>query len=274
MREVKQLALIVPYCQGARKKLIQDLDERGAAVFRSCGGPGGGGFLMAQTDPDVVMDIVAFKIALARHLGGGLRPAHGAPMQCLHSGANGRCAKQISASGGHAGSCPVGGFVIQRHDRVLRWLHRWLSQGRTSSPPLVEQVLPSEHGRLDITFVQEGIPYWIDVAITSADSECQRTLPARAQNDGRAARGEEGVKRSRYHGRAQPFVLEAHGRALQAARGLIRQFCCDCAVGAPESAAEAWSAISSVSQAGSAQIELSAYGPGAIEKGIAEIWFP
>ena len=113
---------------------------------------------MAQTDPDVVVDNVSFKTALARRLGGGLRPAHGAPMQCFHSGANGRCAKEISASGGHAGSCPVGGFVIQRHDRALRWLHRWLSQGRTSLPPLVEQELPLENGRLDITFVQEGMP--------------------------------------------------------------------------------------------------------------------
>ena len=94
----------------------------------------------------------------------------------------------------------------------MRWLARWLAEGRTGTPLQIEQVLPSENGRLDVTFVQDGKPWWVDVAATSAASSCPRTLAARAKNNGRAARDEEGVKRSRYRGLAHPFVLEAHGR--------------------------------------------------------------
>ena len=220
------------------------------------------------------MDNVVFRVGLARRLGGGLRPANGQPLQCRHAGANGGCAQQIDSSGSHASTCAAGGFVIQRHDRVLRWLHRWLSDGRTSTPPLMEQVLLSEDGSLNITFVHEGIPYWVDIAITSAASECAREQRARSKTDGRAARAMEAHKRSRYHGRATPFVLEAHGRAGPSARAFIGKFCCDGATGASNSAADAWSALSSVSQAGSAQLELTAYGPSAIERGIAQIWVP
>ena len=195
-------------------------------------------------------------------------------MRCRHSGANGQCAQDICASGAHGCVCSVGGFVIQRHDRVLRWLHRWLSQGRTSSPPQIEQVLPSEQGRLDVTFVQDGVPWWVDVAITAATTTNLRSLRARAKTDGSAARDEEGVKRSRYHGRAVPFVLEAHGRASPTTRAFIRKFCCDGCVGASQPAADAWATLSSVSQAGSAQLEITAYGPGALERGVAEVWIP
>ena len=138
----------------------------------------------------------------------------------------------------------------------------------------MEQVLPSEQGRLDVTFVQKGVPWWVDVAVTAAATTCSRSLAARAKSDGRAARDEESVKRSRYHGRAQPFVLEAHGRPGPAAMALIRAFCVDGDFAASESVADAWAALSSVSQAGSARVELSAYGKNALSKGIAEVWIP
>ena len=271
---VKQKTLMIPYYEGRRKATLVSMDRRDAAIFRSCGGPGAGGFLMLQKDPDVIMDDESFKIAVARRLGGGLRPSSGAPMPCQHVGPRGPCTGQIDVSGGHASTCAVGGLVIQRHDRVLRWLHRWLSQGRTSSPPLIEQVLPSENGRLDITFVQEGVPRWVDVAITAATTVCERSLAARAKIDGRAARDEEAVKRSRYHGRAQPFVLEAHGRPGPSAMAFVRAFSVDGDATASESAADAWAALSSVSQSGTARIEISAYGKNALSRGTAEIWTP
>ena len=138
---------------------------------------------------------------------------------------------------------------------------------------MIEQVLPSE-GRLDVTFVHEGTPWWIDVAITAATSENQRTLAARSEKDGRAAMDEEGVKRSRYHGRAYPFVLEAHGRPGPSALSFIRRFAKENADDTPSSAAAAWAALSSVSQAGTAQAELTAYGQGALARGAAQIWVP
>ena len=142
------------------------------------------------------------------------------------------------------------------------------------APPEIKQVLPSKNGRLDATFVHEGTPWWVDVAVTSASTECARSLAARAKTDGRAARDEEAVKRSRYHNLAQPFVLEAHGRPGPAARSLIRTFSANSSTGASQSAAEAWASLSSVLQSGTAWIEMTAYGKKPIKNGIAQIWTP
>ena len=274
MQPIKQKMILTSCFVHARKSLLASMDYRSAAVLRSCGGPGAGGFLLLQKNPDALMDNLGFKVALARRLGGGVRPQGGGQMRCQHTGRNGGCTCQIDSDGRHAETCSVGGCTIERHDRVARWLHKWLSEGRTSAPPLMEQICPTERGRLDVTFVHEGTPWWVDVAITSAASSCQRSLRARAANDGRAARDEEGIKRSRYHGRAFPFVLEAHGRPGPAALSFIRKFCRDGALGASQSAADAWAALSSTSQSGTACMVLSAYGPAAIEKGVAEIWIP
>ena len=129
-------------------------------------------------------------------------------------------------------------------------------------------------GRLDITFVREGVPGWIDVATTSVTSSYARARAERARKDGAAARAEKHVKRSRYHNRAQPFVLEAHGRPGRSAMALVRAFAREAAVGASESAADAWAALSSVSQSGTSWMMMSAYGKDAIRKGVAEIWMP
>ena len=112
------------------------------------------------------------------------------------------------------------------------------------------------------------------MAVTSATSSCCRSLEARARTDGRAARDEEGVKRSRYRGLAQPFVLEAHGRPGPAAQALIRAFSTDSALGASQSAADAWASLSSVMQSGTAWIEMTAYGKNPISSGSAQIWIP
>ena len=69
--------------------------------------------------------------------------------------------------------------------------------------------MPSEPGRLDITFGQEGTHMWLDVAITSATSRAGTAL-AYAARDDRAARDEDTHKRNRHHGRATSFV----GRAI------------------------------------------------------------
>ena len=202
---------------------------------------------MLQRDASALMDDMPFRVALAKRIGGGLRPTQATPIPCRHSGGNGGCTGVIAADGRHASICAVGGFAIQRHDRVARWLQRWLAEGRTSVPPLLEQVCPVERGRLDVTFVHEGTPVWVDVAITNASSSCERTQRERALHDGRAARDEEAVKRSRYHGRATPFVLEAHGRPGPSALAFIRTFSAECSLGASQSAAEAWAALSSIS---------------------------
>ena len=274
VRPIRQRELMANYYATARKTLLDTMGEHQAGVLRSCGGPGAGGFLMQQTDANVIMDDDRFKVAVARRFGGGLRPAARAPMPCRHAGPRGSCAHQIDESGIHCGTCNVGGYAIERHDRAVRWLHQWLSQGRCSTPPQMEQVLPSEQGRLDITFMHDGVAQWIDVAITSVTSSCPRTRAVRSRKDGAAARAEEAVKRSRYRNRAQPFVLEAHGRPGRSALAFVRAFAGEAAVGASESASDAWAALSSISQSGTAWIEMTAYGKNCMSNGTAEIWFP
>ena len=172
-----------------------------------------------------------FRIAIARRLGGCLRPTavpDGQIPRCTHVGAIGPCASHLDEDAIHATTCPVGGHIIQRHDRLGRWLCKWLGQGRTSSPPRMEQVLPSERGRLDVVFMDEGLQYWCDVAVTSAATTCLRSLRANAGTDGAAARAEEAVKRYRYHNRAVPIVVEADGRPGPSCLAFIRKFAQNC----------------------------------------------
>ena len=105
-------------------------------------------------------------------------------------------------------------------------------------------------------------------------TSCARSRAARSRKDGAAARAEEQVKGSRYHNRAQPFVLEAHGRPGRSALAFIRAFAKEVVVGASESAADAWAALSSIVQSRTAWIEMTAYGKDAIKRGVAEIWTP
>ena len=207
---------------------------------------------MTPTDLKVVIDDERFDVAVARRLGGGLRPVQGRPVN----------------------TSTVGSQVIERYDRIVRWLARWLAEGRTSTLPEIEQVLPSENGRLDLTFVQDGRQWWVDVAVTSAPTTCARSQAARAKTDGRAARDEEAVKRNRYRQMAHPFVMEAHGRPGPAAVAFMRGFAGDGATGASQSIADAWAALSSILQSGSAWIEMKSYGRSAVSRGCVETWTP
>ena len=104
------------------------------------------------------MTYVHFRMAVVKRLGGCLRQSSllaAQPQTCMHNGAQRVCGVLLDQDGLHASTCPVGGLVIKRHDRIVRWLFKWLGQGRTSSPPSLEQVLPSERGRLDIVFQDE-----------------------------------------------------------------------------------------------------------------------
>ena len=143
---------------------------------------------------------------------------------------------------------------------MTRHLCKWLSQGRTSVEPRMEQVLPDEAGRLDIVYVDEGAPTWLDVAVTSCRSRCSRSLANNARSDGAAGKAEEAVKRYRYHGRATPVVWEADGRPAAAAISLIRRHAKNCHEGYSTSAASIWNSLSSVLQSWNSTIEILAWG--------------
>ena len=142
---------------------------------------------------------------------------------------------------------------------MVRWLARWLAEGRTGSEPRVEQVLPEENGRLDVVFHDAGVGVWVDVAITAAVTSSERAVQSHAKKDGAAARTEEGVKRTRYHSRATPFVIEADGRAGPAALQFVRQYARDASEAHSVSPAHAWGCLSSIVQSGNAEVELAAW---------------
>jgi hypothetical protein len=275
-KEIRQGTLLRHIWRSTRKNLLDQMQTLAApARLRSCGGPGAGGFLIAPSDDSTWMQDIAFKVAINRRLGGCLRSAHqGDAPACQHRGRAGVCGAPLDADGFHASICATGGHVIARHDSLSRWLQRWLAQGRAHSIPRLEQVLPEEAGRLDLVFQDAGTTVWVDVAVTSAVTTNQRALQARSRSDGVAARAEESVKRSRYHGRATPFVLEADGRPGTSAKTFIRRYSSTASEGHSISPAHAWICISSILQSGNADIELQAWGPGAISSGRVGFWMP
>ena len=105
-----------------------------------------------------------------------------------------------------------GGGAIRGHNRVSRWLAKWLQQGRAPGKVLLEQQLYQEQGVMDITVAQNPSAAWIDVARVSPSSSSVRTVRQRARTDGAAARDEEKVKKRRYGDRVDPFVIEVGGR--------------------------------------------------------------
>ena len=180
----------------------------------------------------------------------------------------------LDPDGIHASICPVGGHVIERHDRPVRWLQRWLSQGRTNSESRLEQLLPEESGRLDLVFNEAGSTIWLDFAVTAAATSCVRTSLANARKDGAAARAEEAVKRTRYHSRATPFVLESGVRPGTSALTFVRRFAQTAGEGYSTSPAHAWACLSSALQIGNAEIEIAAVGRAAARSGAVICWVP
>ena len=119
-----------------------------------------------------------------------------------------------------------------------------------------------------------GLQYWCDVAATSAATTCLRNLRANAGTDGAATRAEEAVKRYRYHNKAVPIVVEADGRPGPNCLAFIRKFAQNCGEEHSASPARAWSAISSVLQAGNAEVELAAWGHNAFAEGRVQFYVP
>ena len=167
----------------------------------------------------------------------------------------------LDVEGIHSSICPVSGHVIRRHDHPVCWLYR----GRINSEACLEQVLPKEPGRLDLVFQEAGAGIWFDFAVTAAATLCARTTAVNASKDGAAARAEEAVKRSRYHGCATPFVLESRGRPGTSALTFARRFARVAGEGHSTSPEHAWSCISSALQIGNAEIEIAACGAAAVQ---------
>ena len=100
------------YADASRKKVrLENLSSTMAAArYRSCGGPGAGGFLLAPADDSVWMEDTQSKSAIVCRLGGLLRlVADSGTALCQHEGAAGTCMTclGLDLDGIHSSICPV-----------------------------------------------------------------------------------------------------------------------------------------------------------------------
>ena len=111
---------------------------------------------------------------------------------------------------------------------------------------LLEQVVTDPPGRLDVVFGHAGRRIWVDVALPSFTSACQRTLRSRAKVDALAARDEEKHKKNKYRGLATQFVIERQGRPGRSARSFLTMFAHEEDDTRSADVAEAWQSISCI----------------------------
>ena len=133
-----------------RKAQLDAMPDIAAAQWRSSSGPGASGFLLPPSSPDMLIDNVPFRIAVARRFGGGLVAGDNHPPtapQCAHLSRQGPCNAELDIHGHHASVCSCGGYIIRRHDRLVKWLAGWLQDGRASSEVHLEQRLTQQDGR-------------------------------------------------------------------------------------------------------------------------------
>ena len=147
------------------RDLLGVLDDSGRGQLRSASGPGAASFLTLPTQQNHYVEDSLFRVAVVRRLGGRVLPKtdRHAPHCALHGG-RGRCNEPLDAGGIHANRCEMGGFVVRRRDRIVRWLAEWLAD-RVETDVLVEQATPVDgeaKGRPDITLESNGRRLWID----------------------------------------------------------------------------------------------------------------
>ena len=136
-----------------------------------------------------------------------------------------QCATNLERDKAHERHCPVGGGLIQRHNRCEGWLADKMRQywrcpvreeKRTSND------IQGSPGRMDIIARRPEGTLQVDVAIASVASVDQAELKRRARDPGRAARAEVKKKLRRYGPSVLAFVLEDSGRLAPSASRLIR----------------------------------------------------
>jgi hypothetical protein len=114
-------------------------ENKSKARIRSCGGTGGGDFLMVTpTSPDHTFDNLEFKTSLRWRLG---LPIHSSGMVCArHTLKKGPCNSLMEETGEHAVICNAGGINIKRRN----WLRDLLAHACACAKlhTLTEQYIP------------------------------------------------------------------------------------------------------------------------------------
>ena len=153
----RQSKILKKLAATARSRCTSALPRVKAAQWRSSSGPGSSGFLLIPNDEQLLIDNVLFRISLARRFGGGLRlqDLNAAPPQCAHCGRHGPCTGSLDHDGHHASTCNIGGFILRRHDRLVKWIASWLREDRADSDVRLEQSLFQDPpGRMDVALVR------------------------------------------------------------------------------------------------------------------------
>jgi hypothetical protein len=150
---------------------------------------------------------------------------------CQHQTAQTTCNTALDEYGHHATTCPSGGCLLHRHnalcDVLTKWLrrHGYLAQREAHIPELDDHAPDGAPRQAILDILTTGPLHrsYVDVTVTASTADALR-LPARAQNDGQAARQREADKRHRYnhHPHLIPFALETHGRWGPTAEAWIR----------------------------------------------------
>ena len=245
------------------RDLLGVLDDSGRGQLRSASGPGAASFLTLPTQQNHYVEDTLFRVAVVRRLGGRILPKDDrhAP-HCALYGGRGRCNEPLDPGGIHANQCKMGGFVVRRHDRIVRWLAEWLAD-RVETEVLVEQATPVDgepKGRLDVTLESNGRRLWIDVAVVTVMTFSDTDRLRRANVDGAAARREESRKKAAYKALATPFVVEALGRPGDTARSVLGRFAADQGRGVSADVSAAWQTLSAIVQSDTSALELRACG--------------
>ena len=262
--DAKQKDLVNHIHERRYEQRLETMDNAGRGQLRSASGSGSAAFLLMPTQQDHCIEDPLFRVAVVRRLGGWVVHRDGAGPQryCALVGRNGVCRHPLDTGGIHVNQCKNGGYVVRRHDRVLRWLAEWIGD-RVDTEVLLEQSVPTEGeggDRLDLTLESGGRRLWIDVAIVTVKTINASETVRRARIDGQAALHEEAAKRSRYNSYATPFVVEAHGRPGDTARSIIGRFAVDRGSGISSDVSAAWQSLSAIVQSESAALELRSSG--------------
>ena len=229
-----------------------DTPHQELAAILSAGGPGAGAFLLPPTQPSHHMNNKQFNTAVRLRLHLPTLPT--TCTHCKHKNANQSCTAQQDPQGTHAICCKLGGHVVRRHDSIRDALADIITN-LTGLTPHKEVIIPHaapnrENPRLDIVTTNEnGSHTYIDVSIATA------TLPATIQHHNShksipaAATLRANEKRRSYPGiPCTPFVLEAHGRADEAALHFIRTIAPKCPQTRSTTILSVWQTLSATLQ--------------------------
>ena len=261
-----------------RESLLRELSSDDKVDFRSCGGPGAGGFLEAPVARDgevsAVMPNAHFTLALRDRL---RMPLCAPGSRCQRRDASGVvCGKALDPRGKHCKLCEFGSARTGRHNSLRDFVARY----HYSTSGLVtikeqrvvawDRVHPRtgqlEEARLDVATrdAATGLPVFVDATVTCAYSgyaPCQRT---RANKDGLAAAAAVSSKRARYPpsgGDLVPFAFEDGGRPAEETVAFVRSWGHGFSLGEWSGVIRfAWQQLSVLLQLGNAEMILSSKG--------------